>query len=235
MTLGERIRDCRQKANLTQEQVAEAMQITRQAVTKWESGQSAPSTENLFKLAELFGTTVDFLLTEAREPLPNPEPEPSESTASSAVPKHTWKDNTSFAFFIGLSYYGLFLVYKYFYCEIGLDYGLMYFLFDAEIRNLPYLFGWLLTSRMYILSAILSMAAALFGKPWVAVTTFAGFVLGLLLGEPLGKMVLTPWEAEIGLHHGWWIWLCIFLGGLALGILLQTVAGFLKRRKESKS
>ena len=228
MTLGERTKDCRLKANLTQEQVAEAMQISRQAVTKWESDQTAPSTENLFKLAELFGTTVDFLLTESHDP----PPELSAPVAPSPVPKHHWRDGASSSFLIGLCYYVLFLVYKFFCCEIGLDYGLMYFLFDAEIRNLPYLFGWLLTSRMYILSAILSMAAALSGKPWVAITTFAAFVLGLLLGEPFGEMLLTPWEAEIGLHHGWWIWLCIFLGGLALGILLQANPGKFKRRKE---
>lgn len=62
MALGERIRDCRQRLQLSQEKLAEMMGVTRQAVTKWESDQSAPSTENLFKLAELFGTTTDFLL-----------------------------------------------------------------------------------------------------------------------------------------------------------------------------
>lgn len=62
MKLNERIRDCRIRSGLTQEQVAEAMDVSRQAVTKWENGQSAPSTEKLFKLAELFGTTVDLIL-----------------------------------------------------------------------------------------------------------------------------------------------------------------------------
>ena len=42
--------------------VAELVGVSRQAVTKWEANQSAPSTENLFKLAAVFGTTVDFLL-----------------------------------------------------------------------------------------------------------------------------------------------------------------------------
>jgi len=64
MELHDRIKQCRQNVGLTQEQVAEAMNVSRQAVTKWENGKSAPSTENLFKLASLFGTTVDFLLPE---------------------------------------------------------------------------------------------------------------------------------------------------------------------------
>ena len=62
MALGEKIRACRQDAGLSQEKVAELVGVSRQAVTKWEANQSAPSTENLFKLAAVFGTTVDFLL-----------------------------------------------------------------------------------------------------------------------------------------------------------------------------
>lgn len=67
MKLNERIKECRQRCGLTQEQVAETLNISRQAVTKWENGQSAPSTENLFRLAQLFGTTVDLLLTDQRQ------------------------------------------------------------------------------------------------------------------------------------------------------------------------
>ena len=42
MTLGERIKACRQHAGMSQEKVAELVGISRQAVTKWESDQSAP-------------------------------------------------------------------------------------------------------------------------------------------------------------------------------------------------
>ena len=62
MSLGERIKEQRKKSGLSQERVAELVGVSRQSVTKWESGQSAPSTENLFKLAEIFGTPVDMLL-----------------------------------------------------------------------------------------------------------------------------------------------------------------------------
>ena len=63
MTLGERIKAHRQQARLSQEKLAERMGVSRQAVAKWESGQSAPTTENLFRLAELFRITVDELAT----------------------------------------------------------------------------------------------------------------------------------------------------------------------------
>lgn len=57
-----KIKACRQNAGMSQEKVAELVGVSRQAVTKWEANQSAPNTENLFKLAEIFGTTVDLLL-----------------------------------------------------------------------------------------------------------------------------------------------------------------------------
>ena len=62
MALGDRIKECRQAAHLSQEKVAELIGVSRQAVTKWEANQSAPNTENLINLAEVLGTTVDFLI-----------------------------------------------------------------------------------------------------------------------------------------------------------------------------
>lgn len=67
MALGERIKLCRQNAGMSQEKVAELIGVSRQAVTKWEADQSAPNTENLFKLADIFGTTVDMLLASDEE------------------------------------------------------------------------------------------------------------------------------------------------------------------------
>ena len=64
MTLGTRIKEHRNHAKLSQEKVAELVGVSRQAVTKWESDQSAPTMDNLFRLAEIFGTTVDALVTD---------------------------------------------------------------------------------------------------------------------------------------------------------------------------
>ena len=49
---------------MTQEFVAEALGVSRQAVSKWESGASDPSTANLIALAKLFGATPEELLKE---------------------------------------------------------------------------------------------------------------------------------------------------------------------------
>ncbi len=61
-SLGEAIKENRQRCNLTQEQVAEKLSVSRQAVSKWENGTAEPSTANLRALAELFGVSVDTLL-----------------------------------------------------------------------------------------------------------------------------------------------------------------------------
>lgn len=62
MTLGEKIKEQRIAHGLSQETLAEAMGVSRQAVTKWEADQSAPSSEKLIALAKLFHISLDELI-----------------------------------------------------------------------------------------------------------------------------------------------------------------------------
>ncbi len=59
--MGERIKQLRQRRHLSQEAVAEKLQVSRQAVTKWENGRSMPSTANLLALCDLFDVTMEEL------------------------------------------------------------------------------------------------------------------------------------------------------------------------------
>ena len=61
-TLGETLRERRAACRMTQEFVAESLGVSRQAVSKWESGKTDPSTANLLALADLYGIPVDELL-----------------------------------------------------------------------------------------------------------------------------------------------------------------------------
>ena len=61
-TLGECLRQERIRCNMTQEFVAEAIGVSRQAVSKWESGTSDPSTTNLLALAKLYSVSAEELL-----------------------------------------------------------------------------------------------------------------------------------------------------------------------------
>jgi DNA-binding XRE family transcriptional regulator len=62
--LGEALKEHRTRCKMTQEFVAETIGVSRQAVSKWESGTSDPSTSNLFALSKLYGVSVEDLLKE---------------------------------------------------------------------------------------------------------------------------------------------------------------------------
>ena len=64
-SLGEVLKRHRTECKMTQEFVAETLGVSRQAVSKWESGLSDPSTTNLMALAKLFNMTPEDLLKEA--------------------------------------------------------------------------------------------------------------------------------------------------------------------------
>ena len=61
-SLGEALKAHRQQSGMTQEYVAEALGVSRQAVSKWETGAAEPSTSNLLALAKLYGVDPGDLL-----------------------------------------------------------------------------------------------------------------------------------------------------------------------------
>ena len=62
MELDEKLTQTRKAAGLTQADVAAKLNVSRQAVSRWESGQSKPSTEKLLALGALYGVSIDQLL-----------------------------------------------------------------------------------------------------------------------------------------------------------------------------
>lgn len=64
MNIGEKIAFLRKRKGLTQEQMAEILEISRQSVSRWEVNIAFPETEKLLKLSRLLGCSVDFLLNE---------------------------------------------------------------------------------------------------------------------------------------------------------------------------
>jgi len=63
MTLGERIREYRQAAGLSQEGLAEKLHVSRQAITKWETDGGVPDIDNLISLSRAMGLSLDELVT----------------------------------------------------------------------------------------------------------------------------------------------------------------------------
>jgi len=62
MEIGQKIQQLRIKSGLSQESLAEQLEITRQSVSKWETGQALPDTEKIIQISHLFGVTTDWLL-----------------------------------------------------------------------------------------------------------------------------------------------------------------------------
>lgn len=67
MKLEEKIVLLRKEKGLTQLQVAEKLNVSRQAISKWESGSTVPSIDNMKYLGELYGVPVDYLLNDDME------------------------------------------------------------------------------------------------------------------------------------------------------------------------
>lgn len=64
MTTGEKIAALRKKKDLTQEQLAEILKVSRQSVSRWEMDVAFPETEKLIKLSKLLDCSIDYLLNE---------------------------------------------------------------------------------------------------------------------------------------------------------------------------
>ena len=76
MILGEKIAQLRRKNGWSQEELADKMGVSRQAVSKWESNQTTPDLERILRLSSLFGVTIDYLLKDDAAPeIPRAEAE----------------------------------------------------------------------------------------------------------------------------------------------------------------
>lgn len=67
MTLHEKIYELRKKNGLSQEALAESLGVSRQSVSKWETGEATPEVSKLLSLSKLFGVTTDYLLNDEME------------------------------------------------------------------------------------------------------------------------------------------------------------------------
>ena len=64
MTFGEKLKEARKEAGLSQEQFAEKMSVSRSAIAKWESDKGMPDVNNLKAIAQLLNISLDYLVDE---------------------------------------------------------------------------------------------------------------------------------------------------------------------------
>lgn len=98
MNLPEKLAFLRRAKGLCQQELADEMNVSRQAVSKWESGNVMPSLDNLIYLSRLYGVTIDSLIDDSQDLPPEPvpaEPVPPDSPrmgppAFTFIKKHGW-------------------------------------------------------------------------------------------------------------------------------------------------
>lgn len=81
MAFGERLQEVRKRSGLTQEEFAEQLQVSRQSVSRWESGRSYPEMEKIIFICKRYGVTMDELF---EEEVPAPGEPPEETPRLSA-------------------------------------------------------------------------------------------------------------------------------------------------------
>ena len=79
MTFGEKLQALRKARGWSQEELASQIHVSRQALSKWESGGAVPDTENIIALSRLFGVTTDYLLLDEVQ-----------DTGPAAAPRAAW-------------------------------------------------------------------------------------------------------------------------------------------------
>lgn len=99
MTLGQKITNLRKARGMTQEELSEAVGVTRQTISKWELDTSTPDLDYLCTLCDLFGVTADYLIRPEKEtievavvtgppefaPAPVSHPEPARQSPSTRI------------------------------------------------------------------------------------------------------------------------------------------------------
>ena len=91
MSQGEKLALLRKQKGLTQQELAEAVEVSRQTVSRWETGEAAPAEENLERLCGLYGVTRSELLGgEPMSPPPAPEPTARERGGKGSAWRRLW-------------------------------------------------------------------------------------------------------------------------------------------------
>lgn len=111
--LAEKIYSLRKKSGLSQEQLASELNVSRQAISKWEAGSSVPESEKLIALSEYFQVSVDYLIKDEETRTPAQEqPSVKQGTASVPNKKITIGLIVSIAGIVGLLLWGLVTIFN---------------------------------------------------------------------------------------------------------------------------
>lgn len=90
MELKDKLAELRNKKGLSQIAAAEALNVSRQAISRWETGASAPGTENLIELSRLYGVSMDELVNGGESGRAENEAESAASAPPRRISRRLW-------------------------------------------------------------------------------------------------------------------------------------------------
>lgn len=179
--LSERLYALRKERGLMQEELAEALGVSRQAISKWEMGTGVPTLENLIAISDYFNVSLDSLVKEEQqdspqisEPEPEPEPSyiaPQPETVYYSPPQYTVKRRSNHAADIAA---GIIL--------ISLVYLLTSLLSNASVSIISYLASRFFsydTSTAFLIHLVIQLASD---------------IVGMILVLPLYIMMSVLWR-----------------------------------------
>ena len=225
MTLGQKITNLRKAHGMTQEELSEAVGVTRQTISKWELDSSTPDLEYLCKLCDLFGVTADDLIRPDREtveatkaattPIPAPTPVSSEQAPQSPSRQITGLRFTGWVLFI----FGLVLT----------QVALLFILFDSDSTVLWISAGVLITIGLELLLIRWKPLFIVMWTVWLLVT-----VSPILLTRAIFFFFFSP-DALFPIN-----WASIFLilwvayTGFCIGVTIAVVCKHIRAKRAKR-
>ena len=209
MTLGDKLSKLRKENNYTQEQLADILGVSRQAISKWESDTAFPETERLIRISELYGCSLDYLLKDEAD-IP-----PKADTADCPVEEEEEKQSLFTVRVSGI---------REMECPVKL-FGLPLYHFGRHARGILAVgvdargviaFG--LLARGLISLGCLSMGVLSFGLLSLGLLAFGSVAVGVVAGGAISVGVLCAGAICLGMFSIGAIAVGDFaVGGLAIG------------------
>ena len=203
MTTGEKISALRKSKHMTQEELAELLDVSRQAVSKWESNSAYPETEKLIQISKYFNVTTDYLLIDGPSSA-NTDNNESTTPNSNTVFDNLY-DNTKRKYYeykSSKTLLGLPLVH----INIGLG------------RTAIGFFALGFKSRGIISVGIASLGVLSFGLVSLGIISFAVLALGILSVAAVSLGIFSLGAVAIGIISAGAISIgCFSFGALAIG------------------
>lgn len=190
MTLGENIQQLRKRHGLSQDALAERLDVSRQAVSKWERDEAVPELDKLVALSQAFGITLDELVTGQH---PEPQTESPQPQLTYVVQQKSWETRKVVAVILltlgllclalGILCSGYELNEIIYLCPIFLSYSLVCFL----AKKHPALAcGWVTT-------AFLSLSTMAYAPIWFGLFSVGG-IMQILFYAMLLFMCIITWR-----------------------------------------